>query len=572
MHSAMCAVLIVLQYMETTVLTFKSSNAGAFFFWQFSPIILVVVPGLIWEVIYIEICRLQPYRDLARPQGSTLMNSLSQTYLTSFSWFVPYHAQKHPNKHTGVAMISIAYLLSYGVLPTVSVAMIKIHWDESVTESTAQPLVYLTGLALLVSISTVSFAVAARVILHRQKFGLYHNPASLARLGTLVAESNLLQRFQSLRSLETQKGIDKILGDLQLGLEHTDTSYQITLLDSSQTVPQIPEEKWRRDSNEAHSWWLRGWTYIGLNALTIAPLVILYLVIYKQAYTAVSNYDPLELNGNTFAFKICTAIVALVNAAFYANWHLNIAILQPYHKLAGCVQEKLQGSSSALQMDFTGSAISNLMRPGKSFDIWLMAVCALLTQLLVIIQPAFLQNVAFIMALMAQNSSNPILSAFFKRINIPAGVAPLSIISYIFYGIYLIFALSGLLLILTRKRKPFLPRKPYTLSPQILYLCHGTELLEDLKETRTLLKKARNTRLKQNGHKYALGWLEDEAKTCSYVGIDRLENVGRRFRYPKADPNEVARERLNRETYERVRPGSDEDKTLRDAGWPDNSR
>lgn len=572
LHSAMCAVLIVLKYTESTIFTFKASNAGAFFFWQFIPIILAVIPGLMWEVIYIEACRLQLYRDLASPQGSTLKDSLSQTYLTSFSWFVPYHALKHSKKHTGVAMISIAYLLSYGVLPTVSVAMIKIQWDASVTEGTAQPLIYLIVLELLVSMSTVAFAVAAFVILHRQKSGLYNNPASLAGLGTLVAESNLLQKFQSLRSFETQEGIDKTLGHLQLGLEHTGTSYQITLLDPSQTVPKIPEKMWRRDSNEAHPWWLRGWTYIGLNILMIIPIIVLYIVIYRQAYAAILYNDPLKINANAFAVKVCTAILAQVNAAFYANWHLNVAILQPYHKLAECVQKKLQGSSSALRMDFTGSAISNLMRQGQSFDVWLMAVCALLTQLAVIIRPGVFQNLGFIAALGLKNSSNSLLSSLFKGTNIPAGVAPLRIISYVFDGIYLILTLFGLLLILTNKRKPFLPRKPYTLSSQILYLCHGTELLEDLKGMPTLSKKARDTRLKQNGHKYALGWVEDEAKTCSYVGIDRLENIGRRFQYPKADTNEVAREHLNRETYERLHPGSDEGKTRQDAGWPDNAQ
>jgi hypothetical protein len=67
LHSAMCAALIVLKYTENKVFTFAASNTRAFLFWQFVPMIVAVIPGLIWEGIYNEFCRLQPYRDLASP-------------------------------------------------------------------------------------------------------------------------------------------------------------------------------------------------------------------------------------------------------------------------------------------------------------------------------------------------------------------------------------------------------------------------------------------------------------------------------------------------------------------------
>jgi hypothetical protein len=463
-------------------------------------------------------------------------------------------------------MISLAYLLSYGVVPTISIAMIQIQWDP-IAGGTVKPLVYLIGIGFLVSMSTVAFAIAAFVVLRRQKSGLYHSPASLAGLGALIAQSDLLQRFQSLHSFETQEGIDRILGSLRLGLLHTGASRQtsIQVLNPDQAIQKAQDTAWQRDPNEAHPWWLRGRTYLGLNGLMLIPTIVLYAVIFQQSYAAVSDSDPLEINGNAFAIKVCTAILALVGAAFYANWHLNVAILQPYYKLAQFSDGKLRGSSSALRMDFSGSPLFNLLRPGQSFDVWLMAVCALLTQLAVIIRPAVFQNLGFITALTLRDNSDPEISGTFANINVPAGVAPLKIVSNVFDGIYAFFALFGLLLVLTRKRKPFLPRKPYTLSSQILYLCHGADLLEDLKGMSMLSKKARDTRLKQQRHKYALGWVGHEAKTCSFVGIDRLENIGRQFQYPKADSNDVERKRSNRATYERLHPGTD-------AGWPDNAQ
>lgn len=582
LHSALCAILLVFNYTGSTMFSFDASNVPAFFFWQFIPITLAVVSGVVWEVIYIEVCRLQPYRDLASPQGSNLKKSLSQTYLTSFSWFVPYHALKHTKKHSGLAAISMTYLLSYGVLPTVSVAMIKIQWNESITEGTAQPLMYFIVLALFVSLSTVAFAVAGFVILQRQKSGLHSSPGSLAGLGALVAESNLLQKFQSLSSLETQEGIDRALGDLQLGLESTGTAYQISVVDPSQTLPDPRRQPWRRDTFEAHPWWLRGWTYIGLNVIIFVPYIVFYNVLTQQAEAALLYGNPLEINGGAFAIKVTTAIMTLLNAAIYANWHLNVAILQPFYKLTRhvksyrdgkIVERKLPGSSSALRMDFTGSAISNLIRPGQSFDVWLMAICALLTQLSVITRPAVFQNLAFIVGLTLDNSSNPVVSGLFDNMNIPAGVVPLRIICYVFEGIYAFFGVVAIFFILIKWRKPFLPRKPHTLSSQILYLCHATELLEDLKGMSNLSKKARDTHVKKNGHKYALGWREDESKTSSYVGVDRLESISRRFEYPKQDAAGIARRNVTQQAYERVHPGGlDEYKARRDAGWPENAR
>jgi hypothetical protein len=241
-------------------------------------------------------------------------------------------------------------------------------------------------------------------MLHRQRSGLYSSPASLADLGSLIAQSNVLQKFQAISSFETQEGIDKALGALRLGLLHTGTSQRITLLDPGQAVQELTKTRWQRDSKEAHPWFLRGRTYLGLNFILLVPFVVMGVVLYQQTYTSITDGDVTQLNSDAPAIKVCSAILALANAVVYSNWHLNVALLQPYHLLAECRPEasspvqgtqhsKLRGSSSALRMDFAGSALFNLTRPGPlTFDVWLLAVCALLTQLVVVIRPTTFQN------------------------------------------------------------------------------------------------------------------------------------------------------------------------------------
>ena len=178
-------------------------------------------------------------------------------------------------------------------------------------------------------------------------------------------------------------------------------------------------------------------------------------------------------------------------------------------------------------MDFIDSAISNLA-PKHAFDVWCMAMFAFLTQLSVILGPALYQSRAFILAGVPSETDMMV-----PDVVVPNGVRLMTYICYGFVGTSTFFSFWGLILVMGQKRKPFMPRKPYTLSSVILYLCHSNELLGDLKGLSILSKKARDGRLTRNNHKYGFGWILDEAKEYSYVGIDRFEKVDAVFQYPK---------------------------------------
>jgi hypothetical protein len=197
-----------------------------------------------------------------------------------------------------------------------------------------------TSLGLLASTLAAASAIAAFVVVHRQKSGLYSSPASLADLGSLIAQSNVLQKFQALSSFKTQEGIEKALGALQLGFLHTGTSQRITLLDPGQAVQESTKTVWQRDLKEAHPWSLWGRTYVGLNIILLVPFIVMFVVLYQQAYISITERDITLMNGNAPAIKVCSATLALANAAVYSNWNLNVAILQPYHLVAECLPGK----------------------------------------------------------------------------------------------------------------------------------------------------------------------------------------------------------------------------------------
>jgi hypothetical protein len=125
-----------------------------------------------------------------------------------------------------------------------------------------------------------------------------------------------------------------------LGFLHTGTSQRITLLDPGQAVQESTKTVWQRDLKEFHPWSLWGRTYVGLNIILLVPFIVMFVVLYQQAYISITERDITLMNGNAPAIKVCSAILALANAAVYSNWNLNVAILQPYHLVAECLPGK----------------------------------------------------------------------------------------------------------------------------------------------------------------------------------------------------------------------------------------
>jgi hypothetical protein len=112
------------------------------------------------------------------------------------------------------------------------------------------------------------------------------------------------------------------------------------LLDPGQAVQESTKTVWQRDLKEAHPWSLWGRTYVGLNIILLVPFIVMFVVLYQQAYISITERDITLMNGNAPAIKVCSAILALANAAVYSNWNLNVAILQPYHLVAECLPGK----------------------------------------------------------------------------------------------------------------------------------------------------------------------------------------------------------------------------------------
>ncbi|MBA7491289.1 hypothetical protein ES702_01834 [subsurface metagenome] len=507
----------------------------------------MVCAGFFWEIIYLDVCQLEPFYQLTQPEGVTLKASLSLDYMTSFTWFVPFRAfRQGPHRHTAVGLASIVNILVGMVLPATTAGMLKIQWMLSTSGAAVTVLPAFAILNILVLLASITCGVWLYLVLYQRRTGIYSAPASISSIAALVSGSNILQAFQKLHSYDTQARIDEALGHCRLRLEHRpghDNPYQIRLLDPIEDLTVPPEQPFRPTRAEAHSWWLWGRTYVGSSLLILALEIIFASVSLGKSYTT-----------STTIRRILTTILNVSAAALWSNWHTNIALLEPYYRLAKgktttysaagvsdpyCRIEPrkhlaLDGTNDALHLEFTSSAISNLItstrKATRAGFVGFIGFCVLILQLSIITTPAFINVTALITALLSSSSTTGLTLSIFTA-NWPT-VIPRSIIIDWWFSIAFIFiqAISlfvGLVLVLVYKRTPIMPRKPYTYSSVVLYLCNSAGLLGDLAGTSVMEKKERDGCLRRRGGRYGIGWVtegEGEDEGCR-VAIERIEEV-----------------------------------------------
>lgn len=550
-QAVVTALVLAAQYKGSTLFHFDVGDAASYYLWQYVPLTTVVCTSLVWEIIYIDVCRLEPFFQMSQPEGAKLKTSLSQDYLTSFTWFVPYRAYR--DRHPAVVLGSLLYILVSMLLPTTTAALIKIEFLFPTSRMLVVVSLAAAVLNAIVLLATIICGVWLFILLSRRRTGVFSDPGGISGIAALTSGSNMLEEFRKLRSYDSQARIDKILGNHRLCLVHSpeqSNPYQICLGDDGndetllETVPTFNPRR-----AEAHSWWLWGRTYVMFYILIVALTLALHIIARRRTTTMSINVS-----------KGLLTIVNVSTAALFSNWHMNVAILEPYYRLASgktTIQgssavhdpycridpqkyRTIQGSSNALHLNFTTSALSNVFvtmrKRTRSAFVGFIALCTLVFQFSIITNPAFINLSGLVPYLLGYSAANGGPSTIWTLDSTVASYGMLvdwwASVSFVCFQA-LIF-LVQLVLMLCYKRRPFLPRKPYTLSSTILYLCHSEGLLQDLEGLSCATKKARDWRLERDGRTYGLGWIQHDGDQCCHVGIERLENIEAAFTFGKA--------------------------------------
>ncbi len=217
------------------MLRFRIGSTAVYILWQYGPTATVVATGFFWGIIYVDVCQLELFYQMAQLGGATLQDSLSQDYLTSVTWLVPFRAfRKRPRRHSAIVLSSLLYLLGCMVLPTTMVAMYRVElftfkFTSHIAVSPAFGVVN-----ALVLLSVIVCGVWLPIMLHRRRKGSHANPTGIAGIAAMISKCDILEHFRKLRSYDTQARIDEALGSYRLCLETSISGkgrQQIALLD-----------------------------------------------------------------------------------------------------------------------------------------------------------------------------------------------------------------------------------------------------------------------------------------------------------------------------------------------------
>ncbi|MCJ1243496.1 hypothetical protein MMC30_000693 [Trapelia coarctata] len=98
-------------------------TGAQFFAYNYLPVIVAVIYSLLWQVVDSDARRYEPFPDLSRP-GGIRGKELFFDYAYESSFIVPFIALRR--KHAGVALCSLAFLLSSIVLGSLSSSLMGV--------------------------------------------------------------------------------------------------------------------------------------------------------------------------------------------------------------------------------------------------------------------------------------------------------------------------------------------------------------------------------------------------------------------------------------------------------------
>jgi hypothetical protein len=519
------AFVLVKWLTHSEVFAFGSDNWLAYILWQYVPTVIVVGVSILWELVDVTVRRLEPFYQMSRPNGANIQNSLSLDYITAFNYFVPFQMAKR--RHWAVCLSSTVYLLSFGVLPVLTSIMWRIQWQDDGSGVVAVRMVFVAG-SLLVSMAAAILGLALWLLLHRRATGLFGDPAGIGGIASLITGSNILTHMRLARSYDRQATIDELFNGCRIKLGYTEdrqNPYQIQLLSTGPLNPPV-SVPFKQTRKEAHPVWLWARTTFLLGIVMIAPVV--YIDI-----TATGTV-PVHL----WALKPCYTLGTVISSALWQMWERDISMFEPYYQLTprSKGRDYSGGTAWAVHFDFIScpsfSIIFHALRNhSRSYLTCYISLCSFLVQVAVIILPvAFENNMTYLEAVESSGDSGE--EPNLGQLQIGASQAAL----YISYPIAII-CFIGWLTMMARRRKPIMPRKPFTLSSTAMYLCNSSGLLEDFAGTSMMSKKEREKIVQMRARKYRFGWFKSGKSHEWYVGVEREDTVQQAYKFGETLPD-----------------------------------
>ncbi|KAF6802528.1 DUF3433 domain protein [Colletotrichum sojae] len=475
---------------------------------KFLPTILSVTYGVLWQVTDFEVKRLEAYYQLSKEGGALAAESINVDYVTSLSWLRPFRALKL--RHYAVAVSSISTSLAVSLVPTFGAAAFVLYPDRAtrLANPDQEKVIRLHPVwSRLLSSTLCICAFCGCVlfyILEKRRSGLLADVRGIAGLASMAVVSHILVDFADLDVVSHS--------DIHAKLKHHRYVLRNASLapDDENPVSSQDRDKFQDHhlSQNPHPRMLRLDGYLPYVVGIVLFLGFIPIFLFSNASVITAN-----------APWVVTALAVCIKLG-WGGLETDMRMMEPYYILS-----KRHSSSRTLTLDYT--AMPFAVMPFKAFLnghvlMFLVGFGTMMAEVLTVLLTslATVVGVEFLDAAFDEKPDRKDVGG------INAGQETVSSfwVSYGLATFILLYMGTVATIVFLRRRHPFLPRQPNTISSHLAFI-HQSKMIYDFVGTSKLSNAGMVRHLENLGKTYGLGWFEGRDGQ-THCGVDQEELLG----------------------------------------------
>ncbi|KAH6697425.1 hypothetical protein F5X68DRAFT_4423 [Plectosphaerella plurivora] len=476
---------------------------------KFAPTVLAVIYGVFWQIVDIEVKRLEAFYQLSKEGGALAAESINVDYTTSFSWLRPFRAFRL--KHWAVFYSSIGTVLGISIVPTLSAASVVMapNLEQRLKDPNGLKTILIHAVFSRLLTATLSICaiigIILLIILSRRRSGLLADVRGIAGLASMAVVSHILVDFAGLDHVPHR--------DIHAKLKYHRYILRDASLapDSDNPISSQHQDRYLDDHlpKNPHPFTLRAKGFIPFFVFIVLFSSFIVAFLFTPA-KIVADKAPIVVTGLAVCVKLC-----------WICMETDIRMMEPYYILY-----RRHAPSSTLMLDYTAVVFGYL--PIRAFLDGRYLVAA------VGIGSVMAEFLTILATGLATNQS----TTDFRRVfNIPekgrkqppsGGEAnsgtdtEMTFVIFFFCAMFiLIYMLVVLTIVFFRRRTPFLPRQPNTIASVLAYI-HQSNMIYNFKDTSKFSNKQMARHLKGLDHQYGLGWFRGRDGQM-HCGVDHEE-------------------------------------------------
>jgi len=480
-----------------------------YFMFKYLPTICAVSFGVLWQVTDFEVKRLEAYYQLSKPGGALAAESINVDYITFFNFLRPIRALRY--KHYAVATSSVATLMAVSLVPSLQAACIQLLPGREVRDEKSGKLVPTKEIRINTVFSRILTCTLAVIAilgclllwqLSRRRSGLINDVKGVAGIAAMANRSHILMDFKNMDTAlpdEIHKKLKSHRYVLQSSSLAPDTTTILTQKEKDKYDATIEKK------HNPHPFMLR----------LVAGVPFLIGILLFMAFIPVVLFQQ---NANILTVK-APWLMTLLAVCVKLSWgtlETDVRMIEPFYILSN-----RYAKPEVLTLDYTAMVFGWM--PIRAFAnghflVGAVGVGSVLAEVLTVCASSFVNvnGTIYVKELFGHETSK-------EEGDINDGKETVNSfwVSFILALCILLFLFSVAVAVYIRRRHPFLPRQPNTIS-SVLAFIHQSKMLRDFAGTENLNNDEMVKRLAQVNKTYGLGWFAGRDGEL-HCGIDEEE-------------------------------------------------